>query len=128
MVEAALVLGLHEKSPLANEDAGEVHRAAGVIRRAVGLEALDVDVLGLVVVPARLGPERLAMAAVAVRLPAEELVPAFGRFGIEVDARTRFRRRQRELVEVQAGELRRHAIVVRTDGHVAEARSGRDRA
>jgi len=70
-----------------------------VVRGAVRLEALDVDVLGLVVVPARLGPQRLAVAAVALSLPAEELVAAFGRIGIEVDARARLRRRQRELVE-----------------------------
>src|SRR5437867_1413414 len=35
VVEPALVLGLHEESPLTNEDAGEVHRAVGVIRGAV---------------------------------------------------------------------------------------------
>src|SRR5439155_23836093 len=35
VVEAALVLGLHEEPPLANEDAGEVHGAVGVVRGAV---------------------------------------------------------------------------------------------
>src|SRR5262249_27565216 len=72
MIEAPLVFRTHEQAALADENAGQVHRPVAVVRRAVGLEAVDPELVGLVDVPARLGPQRLVMAAIAVGLPAEQ--------------------------------------------------------
>ena len=53
---ATLVRGFHEQAVLAHEEPREVHRLVRVIRRPVGLEAVDADLRRLVEIPARLGP------------------------------------------------------------------------
>src|SRR5262245_23689973 len=54
----------------------------------------------------------------------EQRLAALGRMGVEAAARWS-RRGNRELIEVQCGELRRHEI--RLAAHVAETVRGRDR-
>ena len=70
--------------------------------------------------PARLGVERRHVAARALRLAVEDAPPALRRRRVERALRRR-RRRDRELVEVQRGELRRDQIA--SVPHVVEARS-----
>src|SRR5262249_21323169 len=124
---AALVLGLHEQAPLALEDARQLHGLVTVIRRAVGLEAVDLDVARRVRVPSGLGPERLVMAAIAIGLAAEEPGARLGRLGVEVDAGPRLQRRQRELIELERRQLGGHLIAVGVDGDVTEPGGSRDR-
>ena len=97
---------MFEEAVLAHEDAGQVHRLVRVIRRTIGLEAVDADLRRLVEIPSGLGPQRLDVAVVALRLAAEELVAALGRRLVEIDAAARRGRRQRQLVKMQPGELR----------------------
>src|SRR6185312_3621332 len=66
-------------------------------------------------VPARFAPQRLAMTTVAIRLSAEQFIAAFGGCGIKIDSRPRLHRRQRQLIELQRGQLACDQIVVRID-------------
>src|ERR1041385_1678732 len=62
MVEAALVFRLHEQTAFPHENAGQVHRSVRVTGRAVRLETVNLHLVSGVLIPARLGPERLTMA------------------------------------------------------------------
>jgi hypothetical protein len=53
---AALVRRLHEETVFAHEEPGEVHRLVRMIRRAIGLEAVDADLGWLVQIPAGVRP------------------------------------------------------------------------
>lgn len=67
MKEEAFVLRTHEEAPLANDDAYEVHRLIGVTRRAESFKAIDLHLIGGMLIPARFGPWRFAVATVAER-------------------------------------------------------------
>jgi len=85
-----------------------------VVRSAIGLEAVDANFVRSVQIPARVAPERLHMAVVALRLPAEELVATSGSRRIET-ARGRLRGRKRELIELQSLKLRSNQVVIGAD-------------
>lgn len=70
----------------------ERRRTVTAIGRAIGLEAVDADLLGLVHVPAGLREERRHVAARAIRLALEQRRAALRRGGIEAAGR-RGRRR-----------------------------------
>src|SRR5438874_340230 len=110
MIKPTFVLRKHEQTPLADENAGKVHGPISMHRlplrvntgrRAAGLEAVNLHLCRSVLVPSWLRPQWFAMAAIAVGLAAEQRITTLGRIGIEVNARARFHRRQRQLVEVQ---------------------------
>src|SRR5262249_60564255 len=94
--------------------------------RAVSFEAVDLHFLRCMLIPSWFGPERFAVTTVAVRLAAEQFVSAFRGFLIEIDARTWFYRRQRQLVELQCRQLAGDLIAVRISGDVPELRSSCD--
>jgi len=71
-------------------------------------------------IPSWFGPERFAVTTVAVRLAAEQFVSAFRGFLIEIDARTWFYRRQRQLVELQCRQLAGDLIAIGLGRDVAE--------
>jgi len=89
MVKAAFILRLHEEFALAHEDARKIHGAIAVRGftcsidaggRTVSFEAIDLQLIGRVLVPTRFGPQRLAMTGIALGLAAEKPVSAFGRW------------------------------------------------
>jgi hypothetical protein len=77
----------------------ERRRPVSSLRRAVGLEAVDPDLLGRVQVPARLGLERRHVTTGATCLAVEQFLAARRRVGIEASFRG-WRRRDRQLIEV----------------------------
>src|SRR5579884_646528 len=96
MVEAALVLGVHEQTVLADKETGQVHRlvkaigescssARQTIRRPIRLEIINADLRGCMEVPPRIGPQRFDVALVAPRLALEKLVATEGGGVVEVD-------------------------------------------
>src|SRR5262245_22161471 len=99
VVEAALVFRLHEQASLAHEDARQIHGLVGASRGSVGLEAVDLQLRRRVLIPAGFGPQRLVMAAIAVRLATEQGVSALRGVGVEVDAGSRLHGRQGQLIE-----------------------------
>src|SRR6478609_6189129 len=79
-------------------------RPITVCRRAVGLEAVDADLFGLVDRITRLGEARWDVTAGALRLPDEQCLASF-RGGRVERTRRRRRRGDRELVEMKCVEL-----------------------
>lgn len=73
--------------------------------RAVNLEAVYLQFIRGVLVPARSGPQRFAMAAIAISLAAEKLVTAFACIGIEVNARAGLHSGQGKLIKMQRGQF-----------------------
>ena len=63
-------------------------------------EAVNLHFCRRVLVPARLGPQRLAMATVAIRLTAKKFIAAFSSIRIKVNPRPRFQGRQRQLIKL----------------------------
>ena len=95
--------------------------AVTVVGSSIGLEAVDADLGESVQIPPGIGPQRLDMAAVAVGFAAEQLVAARGRRRIEA-ARRRWRRRDRDLIELERRKLRGDLVIVRRDvRQIAEA-------
>src|SRR3954449_4400440 len=94
------------------EQSTERRRAIALVRRALRLEVVDANLGRLVEVPARLGEQRLDVAARASRAAGEDLLACFGRAWIKAAGR-RTRRIERELVELQRRQLRRDEIVFR---------------
>src|SRR5215216_2192954 len=78
MVEAPLLMG---------PQAVQRGRPVPFIRRAIGLEIVDADLVGRMQIPARLGPDGLDVAGGAPRLAAEEDIPTGRRFWIEAPLR-----------------------------------------
>ena len=93
MVKAAFILRLHGKSALAHEDAREIHGAIAVRGftcsidaggRTISFEAIDLQLIGRVLVPTRFGPQRLAMTGIALVLAAEKPVSALFLLALQV--------------------------------------------
>ena len=83
------------------------------IGAAISLEAVNANFAGLMKVPAGVAPQRLDVTAVASGLAAEERVSA-GSSGF-VEFHRWIRRGNRELIELQSGELWGDQIIVGTD-------------
>jgi hypothetical protein len=90
MIKAALILRIHEQPTLAYKNTCQVHGAIAMHgltsgidtrRRTVHFEAVDLQLIGRVLIPARFGPQRLAMAGIAFRFPAESSSPRFAASG-----------------------------------------------
>src|SRR5262249_60034802 len=82
--EAALVRRFHEHTVLPDEYSRQIRSLVGAIRRAVGGEAVDTDLGGLMQIPAGLGPQRLYVAVVALCLAAKQFVSTTGRCFVEI--------------------------------------------
>ena len=99
--EASVVI---ETALRAHEQARERRRAVHPVGRAARLEIVDADLGGTMHRPSRLAEERRHVARRATPASFEDRLPARGRGRIERPG-FRFRRRDRELVVVQAREL-----------------------
>src|SRR5579864_588860 len=103
-----------------------------MIRRAIGLKAVDTNLGGRMQVPAGVGPEGFDVTVVALGLAAEQRVPAIGCRWIEA-AGGRLRRRDSQLIELESLKLGRNLIVIGADvlssgkPEISETVNGRDR-
>src|ERR1051326_5405020 len=68
VIVPTLIRRTHKPTVLTNEDAGQVHRLVNIIRSAISLETIDANFRRRVQVPARLGPQWLNVAGIAIRL------------------------------------------------------------
>src|SRR5262249_23466015 len=112
-------------SLLMREQPSQRWSAISPVRSAVGLESVNTDVFRRTHVPARLGPDRLDMAIIALGLAAKEAVSALGREVIETVVRG-IRRGERQLVKVQSGQFRGDLVVVRIQLRVHVGKPVRD--
>src|SRR3954465_7021753 len=88
----------------------ERRRPISMIRRAIRLEVVDADFIRGVHFPSGLGKERRHVTRRAARWAVEELLTMIGTPTIEAPCGWR-RRRNRQLVELERGKPRRHAVV-----------------
>src|SRR5215831_14562428 len=79
------------------------------------------------IIPAWLGPDRLAMTAIAIRLAAKEPVTAHCGGGVEVNAQRWRGLWNGQLEDLQSRKLRGDEVIVGViDGRVTEAEGGRN--
>src|SRR5215475_1078970 len=97
MIKPSLILRTHEETALTDENGGQVLCFIDVVRRAVGLEAIDANLVGFVQIPAGLRPQRFHMTLDTMRLPTKKLVPSRGSCFVKVHCRGRRRSRNDEL-------------------------------
>src|SRR5579864_913662 len=117
MVNHSVQIG---EAPVVIEAAFEMGRqrakrrsSIALIRRPIGLKAVDTDFGGLMQVPTRFGPERLYVAVVASCLAAKQPVPTCS--SRLVEGHRRIRCRNGELIELQSCKLGGNEVVIRTD-------------
>src|SRR3954453_8275902 len=97
------------------------------VRRSICLKVIDTDSGSWVHVPARLRPQRLDVAVVALCLSAEQLIASLCGGRIEVFPGLGFWCFQSELVQVQRRQLPRDQVLIGSDvGQIAEMICCRD--
>jgi hypothetical protein len=71
VIEAAFVLRKHKQAAFAHKQARQVHRLICMAGRAIGFEAIDLQLAGRVLVPTWFRPQWLMVAAIAIGPAAE---------------------------------------------------------
>src|SRR5215813_13998368 len=112
MVKTALICRIHEQAAFTHEYSSQVHCLVAVVGCSVRLECIDANLFRLVQIPARLSPERLYVAIVAVGFSAEQSIPSLRRRVIKIYTGLRGRGRNSELVKVEGRKLLRNQVVV----------------
>src|SRR4051812_46308229 len=120
MVKATFVLRLHEESAFADVKPGQVHGPVSAIGRAVRLEAVDLHFGRQMVVPTRFSPKGRAVATEAIGLAAKNGLATLRGRPIEVHLRSRFWRRQGQLVVVKSGQFGSNLVFGRSNRNVAK--------
>lgn len=86
VIKAAFILRKHKKTALAHKYARQVHRLIRMSGGAIGFEAVDLHLIGRMLIPTRFRPQWFTMTAIAVGLAAEKFVSTSGGRRIEIDA------------------------------------------